>query len=289
MSDGFAAVRIYQNTTNSIPVGVFTDFQADFIGTATSTIDPGVSYDYDNGLKTISGLTPATEYWFWTELIDDQGNSSGILSLGSITTASGGGAPLANVATDPSLPLSTWVATNFDENVSVAGNIDTIGSISGTDLVLNPTTGAPVIILLSDPLTHTGTLKIRTTFRASTSSGDFVLRFRTSDFVSDPFTLFGNLVSGVITAEYKGGPTQSSNFTNTASIFTTAAFRAIEIDFQSTTVTYRLLEENGTEIEAIQYNITNTILASGLRADFLYRDNAGAVTYTIRTFEWESA
>ena len=44
--------------------------------------------DYDGCNKTVSGLSPGTQYYFWVEAIDEVGNSSGIQSLGSITTAS---------------------------------------------------------------------------------------------------------------------------------------------------------------------------------------------------------
>ena len=35
-STGFSQIRLYQNTTSSIPVGVYTDVTADFISTADS-------------------------------------------------------------------------------------------------------------------------------------------------------------------------------------------------------------------------------------------------------------
>ena len=47
----------------------------------------GVSYDYDNCLQTVSGLLPGTQYWFWVEVVDEAGNSSGIRPLGSVTTS----------------------------------------------------------------------------------------------------------------------------------------------------------------------------------------------------------
>ena len=85
---GFSQIRLYQNTTSSIPVGVYTDITSEIIANAaTSSVVEGVSYDYDNCLKTVSGLSPATQYWFWIEAIDEAGNTSGIRPLGSITTA----------------------------------------------------------------------------------------------------------------------------------------------------------------------------------------------------------
>ena len=88
-SSGFSQIRLYQNTTSSIPVGVYTDVTNDFISTAdSSTVIEDELYDYDGCNKTVTGLSPGTQYYFWVECIDEAGNSSGIQSLGSITTAS---------------------------------------------------------------------------------------------------------------------------------------------------------------------------------------------------------
>ena len=85
---GFSQIRLYQSTVATVPIGVYTDVTADFIGSATaSSVVDGVSYDYDNAIKTVSGLAPDTLYWFWLEAIDSSGNSSGIRSLGSHVTA----------------------------------------------------------------------------------------------------------------------------------------------------------------------------------------------------------
>ena len=87
-SSGFSQIRLYQNTNSSIPVGVYTDVTNDFISTAdVSNVVEDELYDYDGCNKTVSGLNPGTQYYFWVECIDEAGNSSGIQSLGSITTA----------------------------------------------------------------------------------------------------------------------------------------------------------------------------------------------------------
>lgn len=83
---GFSEIRLYQNTTSSIPVGVYTDVTADVIGSAMPMSLGPTLYDYDNAIKTVTGLAPGTQYWFWIELIDAEGNSGGIQPLGSHTT-----------------------------------------------------------------------------------------------------------------------------------------------------------------------------------------------------------
>ena len=86
---GFQQIRLYQSITSSIPVGVFTDITNQIISSAnSSTVVPNVSYDYDGCEVTANDLTPGETYYFWVELIDSSGNSSGVRSLGNITTAS---------------------------------------------------------------------------------------------------------------------------------------------------------------------------------------------------------
>ena len=84
---GFSEIRLYQNTASTIPIGVYTDVTAELLSSAvSSTVVEGVSYVYDGCMKTVSGLLPGTQYWFWVEALDEAGNSSGISPLGSVTT-----------------------------------------------------------------------------------------------------------------------------------------------------------------------------------------------------------
>eukprot|EP00873_Tetraselmis_striata_P015584 jgi/Tetstr1/435848/TSEL_024736.t1 len=77
MASGIGEVRLYHNTANTIPVGVYDDITSQFTVGSTS--------DAANLVK--GGLSPGTQYWFWVEVIDVAGNESAILPLGSITTA----------------------------------------------------------------------------------------------------------------------------------------------------------------------------------------------------------
>eukprot|EP00873_Tetraselmis_striata_P006671 jgi/Tetstr1/426935/TSEL_017148.t1 len=76
MASGIGEVRLYHNTANTIPVGVYDDITSQFTVGATS----------DTGSLVKGGLGPGTKYWFWVEVIDVAGNESAILPLGSITT-----------------------------------------------------------------------------------------------------------------------------------------------------------------------------------------------------------
>lgn len=116
-SSGFSQIRLYQNTTSSIPVGVYTDVTNDFLSTAdSSTVIEDELYDYDGCNKTVSGLSPGTQYYFWVECIDEAGNSSGIQSLGSITTASSGPSSIAGNGTP--LPVGTVVTASSNNDAS---------------------------------------------------------------------------------------------------------------------------------------------------------------------------
>ena len=75
MASGIGEVRLYHNSVNTIPIGVYEDITSSF--TAGATLGTG-------GL-TKGDLDPGTQYWFWVELIDGAGNASAILPLGSIT------------------------------------------------------------------------------------------------------------------------------------------------------------------------------------------------------------
>lgn len=77
MPSGIGTVRLYKNTENSIPIGVFTDVTSSFQVGAPS----------DSALITASDLLPGTRYWFWVQIEDLSGNVSGIVSLGNIVTA----------------------------------------------------------------------------------------------------------------------------------------------------------------------------------------------------------
>ena len=90
---GFQQIRLYQNTVNTIP-GSFTDITSVTSTAQSQTVNPGVLYDYNDCLKQVGSLSAGTEYWFWVECIDVEGNSSGIQSLGSITTSAPQGTPL---------------------------------------------------------------------------------------------------------------------------------------------------------------------------------------------------
>jgi len=121
MSSGFSQIRLYQNTSSTIPVGVYTDVTNDFILSADVTnVVEDVSYDYDGCNKTVSGLSPGTQYWFWVEAIDEAGNSSGIQSLGSITTAS-------------SVPAEYLPNTGKDRYVIEFTNLCYAGVVNGWD------------------------------------------------------------------------------------------------------------------------------------------------------------
>eukprot|EP00873_Tetraselmis_striata_P025927 jgi/Tetstr1/446191/TSEL_003591.t1 len=77
MASGIGEVRLYHNTANTIPVGVYDDITSQFTVGSTS--------DAANLVK--GGLSPGTQYWFWVEVIDVAGNESAILPLGNIITA----------------------------------------------------------------------------------------------------------------------------------------------------------------------------------------------------------
>ena len=99
---GFQQIRLYQNTSATIPVGVYTDVTSQFISTADATnIVPDVSYDYDGCDLTVTGLTAGTQYYYWIELIDEAGNSSGVLPIGDITTAAPPAPPADYTAATP--------------------------------------------------------------------------------------------------------------------------------------------------------------------------------------------
>ena len=78
---GIEQVRLYTNTFSQIP-GVFQDVTANFPGTDPSTVvDETVT-----GTVTVSNLTPGTKHFFWTEVFDEAGNTSGIVPVGSRQT-----------------------------------------------------------------------------------------------------------------------------------------------------------------------------------------------------------
>lgn len=125
-SSGFSQIRLYQNTSSTIPIGVYTDVTNDFLSSAdASNVIPDQLYDYDGCNKTISGLSPGTQYWFWVEAIDETGNSSGIQSLGSITTQ----APAFS-------PPPGYTQTNSTLAYKIRGVPD--GGSSLTEININP-------------------------------------------------------------------------------------------------------------------------------------------------------
>eukprot|EP00873_Tetraselmis_striata_P001630 jgi/Tetstr1/421894/TSEL_012794.t1 len=77
MASGIGEVRLYHNTANSIPVGVYDDITSQFTVGSTS--------DAANLVK--AGLSPGMQYWFWMEVIDVAGNESAIMPIGNIITA----------------------------------------------------------------------------------------------------------------------------------------------------------------------------------------------------------
>eukprot|EP00873_Tetraselmis_striata_P008737 jgi/Tetstr1/429001/TSEL_018976.t1 len=90
MASGIGEVRLYHNTANTIPVGVYDDITSQFTVGATS----------DTGSLVKGGLGPGTKYWFWVEVIDVAGNESAILPLGSITTTGDVPLPVPALAAD---------------------------------------------------------------------------------------------------------------------------------------------------------------------------------------------
>ena len=119
MASGIGEVRLYHNSANAIPVGVYEDITSSFTVGATS----------GNGGLTKGGLDPGTQYWFWVELIDVAGNASAILPLGSITTAlpplvpiigAGAVAPTGVVLSESSAFLSSFYGVNrlFDNDTT---------------------------------------------------------------------------------------------------------------------------------------------------------------------------
>eukprot|EP00873_Tetraselmis_striata_P003432 jgi/Tetstr1/423696/TSEL_014330.t1 len=77
MASGIGEVRLYHNTANTIPVGVYDDISWYFRTGSTK----------DTGNLVKGGLEPGTQYWFRVEVIDVAGNESAIMPLGNITTA----------------------------------------------------------------------------------------------------------------------------------------------------------------------------------------------------------
>lgn len=77
MPSGIGEVRLYHNTTNTIPIGVYEDVSSSFEAGSLN----------DTAVLTKTDLLPSKTYYWWVEAIDGSLNSSGILPLGSITTS----------------------------------------------------------------------------------------------------------------------------------------------------------------------------------------------------------
>eukprot|EP00873_Tetraselmis_striata_P039772 jgi/Tetstr1/460036/TSEL_005356.t1 len=143
---GFSEIRLYQNTTNTVPTGTYTVVTSDFIDSATATIAQNASYEYEDGQKTVSGLSPGTAYWFWVELIDSAGNSSGIQPIGSQETPS-------VTAIDGSLATVTSTNTTFDKDLFSADYIFDGSFLWDNHIFASPENTPPVTITftLSQP------------------------------------------------------------------------------------------------------------------------------------------
>ena len=105
---GIEQVRLYTNTFSQIP-GEFQDVTANFPGTDPSTVvDETVT-----GTVTVSNLTPDARHFFWTEVLDEAANTSGIVPVGSRSTReryyAGNGLVGSTIATASSLAINTPV------------------------------------------------------------------------------------------------------------------------------------------------------------------------------------
>ena len=78
---GIQQVRLYQNTVSTAPT-TFTDVTTGFSGLNSTT----VADESTNGLITLPNLTPGVTTFAWIEALDEAGNSSGIVSCGSMQT-----------------------------------------------------------------------------------------------------------------------------------------------------------------------------------------------------------
>lgn len=174
MPSGIGAVRLYKNTVNSIPVGVFTD--------VTSSFEVGAASD--SATITASDLLPGTRYWFWVQVEDLSGNVSGIVSLGNITTAAP--SPLVmriETAQPASWPGSgpTLFDTVGDHHVDL-GSVITVVSDASTGLPVarfNGTGGRPIA---SDPVPLQGDFLLEIEFRPTDATRS----------VNDLFTIYPN-------------------------------------------------------------------------------------------------
>eukprot|EP00873_Tetraselmis_striata_P001689 jgi/Tetstr1/421953/TSEL_012852.t1 len=143
---GFSEIRLYQNTANTVPTGTYTVVTSDFIDSATATIAQNASYAYEDGVKTVSGLSPGTTYWFWVEFIDSAGNSSGIQPIGSQETPS-------VTAIDGSLATVTSTNPTFDKDQFSADYIFDGSFLWANHIFASPENTPPVTITftLSQP------------------------------------------------------------------------------------------------------------------------------------------
>eukprot|EP00873_Tetraselmis_striata_P009631 jgi/Tetstr1/429895/TSEL_019760.t1 len=126
MASGIGEVRLYHNTANTIPVGVYDDITSQFTVGATS----------DTGSLVKGGLGPGTKYWFWVEVIDVAGNESAILPLGSITTTGDVPIPADELPEKMQRELAQYVE-RFNEWKKLCNTMNRLDKIVKEDMILN--------------------------------------------------------------------------------------------------------------------------------------------------------
>eukprot|EP00873_Tetraselmis_striata_P003585 jgi/Tetstr1/423849/TSEL_014475.t1 len=140
--------------TSAMDEGVFRDIP-EFIRHVSSEITrledrapqvPKTRATSTTGQKTVSGLSPGTAYWFWVELIDSAGNSSGIQPIGSQETPS-------VTAIDGSLATVTSTNPSFDKDLFSADYIFDGSFLWDNHIFASPENTPPVTITftLSQP------------------------------------------------------------------------------------------------------------------------------------------
>ncbi len=116
---GIQQVRLYKNTSSTIPVGNYTDVSSSF------TLGSGVDNETLSETIVANGLLPMKQYYFWLEAIDESSNSSGILSLGNITTSEksyiGAGSTTTGAIVSESSFYTSGIGTEFRGDLCFEG------------------------------------------------------------------------------------------------------------------------------------------------------------------------